>query len=103
MGAGYDGTHIPTVTITGAGSSCGCHGSLFCMALKSVTVSSGGTVLTGAFLMTDGGTVVTSLNGESTTFKTRVCFRGYFWGVLLRLLSLKMKDLGSSRFLRSAT
>lgn len=69
MGAGYDGTHIPTVTITGAGSSAAAT-AVPLMALKSITVSAGGTVLTNSFLMTDGGIVVTSLNGESTTFRS---------------------------------
>lgn len=68
MGSGYDGTHIPTVTFTGAGSSAAAT-SVCYFALKSVTVSAGGTTNTGAFLMTDGGIVVTVLNGEQTTFK----------------------------------
>lgn len=67
-GSNYTGTTIPTVTITGAGSSAAAT-AIPSMALKSITVSSGGAVLTNAYLQTDGGTVVTSLNGESTTYR----------------------------------
>lgn len=68
MGAGYDGTHIPTLTFAGAGSAAAATAVCY-FALKSITVSAGGTVQTGTFLMTDGGTVTQNLNGEALTFK----------------------------------
>lgn len=49
-GAGYDGTHIPTVTITGAGSSAAAT-ALPSMALKSVTVGSTNTGYSASVLL----------------------------------------------------
>lgn len=63
-GAGYDGTHIPTVTITSATGGSAAATALPSMAIKSITVGSTNTGYTAsALIMTSGGSGAAAIAG----------------------------------------
>lgn len=70
IGSGYDGTHIPAVTIGGAGASAAAT-AIGNFAVQSVTVSSGGTGFSTSepIILTDGGVIAAALNGETLPFR----------------------------------